>query len=320
MANATTLCCPAGISIDSMGVLYIADQDNNRVLEYLFPLLSTTANDLFGQAGQFSTTVCNKNGISADSLCAPSALANDSSNNLYIADTQNSRVLEYNDPQGVGGDTTADRVFGQNNSFVTASCNGGGPAPNAKTLCGPAGVALDAGNEDLAKKALAKKAESDKQVTSMQTAVEQAKAASEKLKQQVTELKGKIDEGERTATTLVARKNAAAAQRKVAEAMSGVGNADNAFAQLNRFEESVSKEEATAKAFDQLASAGKDDDLEKQFAQLGGHSVDSELEALKAERWQLKAGGPPPPYVPKELPTGSASIASTQNAGEKAGV
>ena len=182
-----------------------------------------------------------------------------------------------------------------------------------------AGVALDAGNEDLAKKALAKKAESDKQVTSMQTAVEQAKAASEKLKQQVTELKGKIDEGERTATTLVARKNAAAAQRKVAEAMSGVGNADNAFAQLNRFEESVSKEEATAKAFDQLASAGKDDDLEKQFAQLGGHSVDAELEALKAERRQLKPGGPAPPYVPKELPTGSASVTSTQNAGEKAG-
>ena len=80
------------------------------------------------------------------------------------------------------------------------------------------------------------------------------------------ELKRKIEEGERTATTLVARKNAASAQRKVAEAMSGVGNADNAFSQLNRFEESVSKEEATAKAFDQLASAGKDDDLEAQFA------------------------------------------------------
>ena len=60
--------------------------------------------------------------------------------------------------------------------------------------------------------------------------------------------------------------------------------ADNAFAQLNRFEETVSKEEATAKAFDQLASAGKDEDLEAQFAQLGTHSVDSELEALKKER------------------------------------
>ncbi len=182
-----------------------------------------------------------------------------------------------------------------------------------------AGIALDAGNEDLAKKALAKKAESDKQVASMQLSVDQAKTASEKLKQQVTELKGKIDEGERTATTLVARKNAASAQRKVAEAMSGVGNADNAFAQLSRFEESVSKEEATAKAFDQLASAGKDDDLEQQFAQLGSHSVDSELEALKAER-QLKAGGSSSaPYLPKELPSGSASIASSQRAGEKAG-
>src|SRR5215469_15264107 len=181
-----------------------------------------------------------------------------------------------------------------------------------------AGLALDANNEDLAKKALAKKAECDKQVTSMQQAVEAAHQTSEKLKQQVAELKAKIDEGERTATTLVARKNAAAAQRKVAEAMSGVGNADNAFAQLNRFEESVSKEEATAKAFDQLASAGKDDDLEKQFAQLGGHSVDAELEALKAER-QLKAGGPPPPSMPKELPSGSASLTASQKAGEKAG-
>jgi phage shock protein A len=97
-----------------------------------------------------------------------------------------------------------------------------------------------------------------------------------------------------------------------------VGNADNAFSQLNRFEASVSKEEATAKAFDQLASAGKDDDLEAQFAQLGTHSVDSELEALKAER-QLKAGGASAPYLPKELPSGSASVAGAQKAGEKAG-
>src|SRR5882672_9268240 len=82
-----------------------------------------------------------------------------------------------------------------------------------------AGVALDAGNEDLAKKALAKKAECDQQVISMQTAVQNAQATSEKLKQTVMELKRKIDDGERTANTLVARKNAASAQRKVAEAM-----------------------------------------------------------------------------------------------------
>ena len=155
-----------------------------------------------------------------------------------------------------------------------------------------AGQALDANNEDLARKALAKKAECDKQVASMQTSVDQAQKASDTLKQQVGELKRKIDEAERTATTLVARKNAAQAQRKVAEALAGVGSADNAFAALNRFEETVSKEEATAQAFNQLASTGKDDDLEKQFAALG-HGSDDELAALKRERQQLKAPSMP---------------------------
>jgi len=162
-----------------------------------------------------------------------------------------------------------------------------------------AGLALDGGNEDLAKKALAKKAESDKQVASLQTAVDSARQASESLKSQVAELKHKIEEGERTATTLVARKNAATAQRKVSEALAGVGKADNAFAQLNHFEESVAKEEATAKAFDQLANTGKDAGLEAEFAQLQGHSVDAELEALKRER------ALPRVQIAKELPPAS---------------
>src|ERR1700735_647210 len=167
-----------------------------------------------------------------------------------------------------------------------------------------ANQALDAGNEDLAKKALAKKAESDRQIASLQTAIDSARGASDSLKAQVVELKHKIDEGERTATTLVARKNAASAQRKVSEAIAGVGNADNAFSQLNRFEQSVAKEEATAKAFDQLASAGKDDDLEAQFAALGSHGVDSDLQALKAERQKTKLGSP---SMPKELGAGAPS-------------
>lgn len=158
-----------------------------------------------------------------------------------------------------------------------------------------AGKALDAGNEELARKALARKSESDRQVASLQTAVDQARQSSETLKTQVAELKRKIDEGERTATTLVARKNAAQAQRKVAEALAGVGNADNAFAALGKFEESVAREEATAKAFNQIGAAGKDEDLEKEFAALEGGSVDDELAALKRER-QIR-----PPVLPKEL-------------------
>lgn len=147
-----------------------------------------------------------------------------------------------------------------------------------------AGLALDSRNEDLARKALAKKTESDRQIASLQPAVESARQASESLKTQVIDLKHKIEEGERTATTLVARKNAALAQRKVSEALAGVGKADNAFTALSQFEQSVAKEEATAKAFNELASAGKDSNLDAEFAKLEGHTVDAELEALKRER------------------------------------
>jgi phage shock protein A len=77
----------------------------------------------------------------------------------------------------------------------------------------------------------------------------------------------------------------------------------------------VSKEAATAKAFDQLASAGTDNDLEKQFAQLGTHGgVDAELEAMKAER-QAKLA---PPYIPKELAAPASAISTGEQTGEKA--
>jgi phage shock protein A len=149
---------------------------------------------------------------------------------------------------------------------------------------GRANQALDAGNEDLAKKALVRKAEADEQLRSMQAGVDAARNASESLKQKVQELKRRIDEAERTATTLVARKNAALAQRKVAEALSGVAEADNAFAALKNFEEGVAREEAKAKAFDQIAAADKDVSLEAEFAQLQGSTVENELAMLKASR------------------------------------
>ncbi len=59
-----------------------------------------------------------------------------------------------------------------------------------------ANQALDAGNEDLAKKALAKKAESDQQLASMKTGIDAARNASESLKQHVNDLKRRIDEAE----------------------------------------------------------------------------------------------------------------------------
>ena len=61
---------------------------------------------------------------------------------------------------------------------------------------------------------------------------------------------------------------------------------------------------------------GKDDNLEKEFAQLGGHSVDAELAALKAER---QKGSPAPPYIAKELPSPGGSLSTGAKVGEKTG-
>ncbi len=100
-----------------------------------------------------------------------------------------------------------------------------------------------------------------------------------------SQLKERINEAERNAATLIARRNAAVAQKKVAMALADVGNADDAFATLGRLEQAVEREEAAAIAFDSLAAGSDDDDLEKQFAalELTGGGMDDDLAALKAE-------------------------------------
>ena len=56
-------------------------------------------------------------------------MAVDGAGNVYVADSGNSRVLEYDKPLA-GGDTVADEVFGQPNGFAAAGCNRGGqPGP-----------------------------------------------------------------------------------------------------------------------------------------------------------------------------------------------
>jgi sugar lactone lactonase YvrE len=137
--SATSLCTPIGIAIDKSGRLYVADFSNSRVLEYNAPLSSQSANHVFGQLDFFTTNTCNLGGISATSLCTPSGVAVDSSLNVYIADFSNSRVLEYNTP--LTTNTTADRVFGQGNSFTVNGCDRIGV--NADSLCSPRFVAVD---------------------------------------------------------------------------------------------------------------------------------------------------------------------------------
>ncbi len=135
-----TLCAPDGIAVDGAGNLYVVDEGNNRVLEYDTPFTTDTQPDLvFGQSGSFTTSACNKGGISASSLCGPAGVAADSAGNIYISDTGNNRVLEFDLPLLDGA--KADRVFGQGGSFSGDECNAGGVSSNS--LCSPMAVAVD---------------------------------------------------------------------------------------------------------------------------------------------------------------------------------
>jgi hypothetical protein len=143
--SASSICVPAQVAVDSSGNLFVADELNNRVLEYDSPLTTDTVADrVFGQAGSFTTNDCNKGGvISASSLCHPWGVAVDGAGNLYVADQGNSRVLEYDTP--LTTNTVADRVFGQAGNFTTGDCNKGGVI-SASTLCGVGWVAVDDAN------------------------------------------------------------------------------------------------------------------------------------------------------------------------------
>jgi sugar lactone lactonase YvrE len=141
--NAKSLCGPAAVAVDGDGHLYVADSGNHRVLEYNSPFAANpAASRVYGQNGSFTTNVCDQGGVSANSLCMPSGVAVDRAGHLYVADTLNSRVLEYDSPLKTA---TATRAFGQEDGSLTSnSCNASG-VPDAKSMCKPVGVAIDAG-------------------------------------------------------------------------------------------------------------------------------------------------------------------------------
>src|ERR1700722_13961794 len=152
--GADSLCLPGGVAVDSSGNLYIADTGDSRVLEYNQPFAQAiaagfSANAVFGQGGSFTQTVCAE-GVAG--LCFPQGVASDSSNNLYVADAGNHRVLEYNQPLATfnaatgAGDSNADLVFGQGaagTDFTGDSCDiNSGTASNVG-MCNPLSVAVD---------------------------------------------------------------------------------------------------------------------------------------------------------------------------------
>ncbi len=104
--------------MDRADNLYVADSANHRILIFLDPAgTDATADRVLGQGGAFTTGVVNSRGLNAASLNYPYGLAVDGAENLFVADTDNNRVLRFDTP--LTSDLVADGVYGQNGSFTT---------------------------------------------------------------------------------------------------------------------------------------------------------------------------------------------------------
>jgi phage shock protein A len=141
--------------------------------------------------------------------------------------------------------------------------------------------ALEQNREDLARKALEDKKIHAGKAADYKGQFEQARETADVLKRQLQEMKDELEKMKARKATLVARAEAAKAQKDINKVMSGFGK-NTARKGFERMEEKVLQSEAEAAAG--LELRGKTKSLDDELAELGGSSsdIDDELARLKA--------------------------------------
>jgi len=134
--TSTTLSLPGVPIFDPSGNLWIADYNDSRVLEYKPPFSTGMAASLVLGQGNFTN---NAESIGPTAMNGPWAVAFDGSGNLWVADYDNNRVLEFVPP--FTNNMAATVVLGQAD-LVHNAINEGFPTPTAATLSSPLQVAF----------------------------------------------------------------------------------------------------------------------------------------------------------------------------------
>ncbi|MBW4614175.1 MAG: PspA/IM30 family protein [Desmonostoc vinosum HA7617-LM4] len=140
-------------------------------------------------------------------------------------------------------------------------------------------LALQQGNEPLAREALTKRQAYKETATALSQQIGQQNEVVARLKKDMRTLEAKISEAKTKKDMYIARARSAEATYKLQEMLGGVSTTSslNAF---ERMEEKVLQIEAQSEAIAQLGS----DELETKFASLeSGNDVDAELAAMKAQ-------------------------------------
>jgi phage shock protein A len=145
-------------------------------------------------------------------------------------------------------------------------------------------LALQKGDENLAREALNRKKVQSETAGALKAQLDQQTGTVDAMKRNLIALEGKISEAKTKKDMLKARASAAKANEQLQRTVGTLGTS-SAMGAFERMEEKVMQMEARSQAAAELAGA----DLESQFAALeAGSDVDDELAALKA---QMQLGG-----------------------------
>jgi len=140
-------------------------------------------------------------------------------------------------------------------------------------------LAVKAGDDNLAKAALARKGEHEEVAETLRQQWEAQKASVEQLKGALRSLDAKIEEAKRKRNILVSRQKRAEAQRTINETLTNI-NSTSAFDTFERMSDRVTQLEAEAEATAELGAL-PEASLDAQFKALAASSVDDELAQLK---------------------------------------
>lgn len=139
-------------------------------------------------------------------------------------------------------------------------------------------LALSKGNEDLAKRALAKKVETDKKAASLQASYDNAKVQADTIKANLRALEEEITKTRNYRDEAAARYANAEASQKVNEVLANVQTKSNSI-QIDSIERKIQRKESLAQGLGELRDI---DNFESEFEKLDEVDLDLELAKYKS--------------------------------------
>jgi phage shock protein A len=158
-------------------------------------------------------------------------------------------------------------------------------------------LALQKGDEHLAREALTRRKSYQETADSLRGQIEQQSAIVNQMKQNMVTLERKLAEAKTKKDMYIARARSAKASQQIQEMLGQVGNSSS-MAAFERMEEKVMELETQSQAIAELNA----NTLEQKFAELeSGSDIDADLAAMKAEL----AGGSPSASLPESQSSSS---------------